>query len=453
MKNRRNDSGSIKKYLIVLILFFLVCSVLTELFFFRAIESISIESDLYRKIQSSSALKADIFPPTLYVVEADLLVQQILTEENREKQELLLAQIKQTRTQYFTYYDYWKKNLRDAELADLLEASHVHVTDFYRIYDESFLPAYARGDAAAMREAADSGMGPAFAEHREIIEQMSGIIDESKTATEKAAKAFADRATILLLVVSVLTVLIIIAISLIVLKKVTAIERDIVSSQHETALTNERLEAVVEGLRRFKHNYDNTLASIEGFAHGDDLSGLKAYLAEIIAEKSKNEAVNYFKLNFLDNPALTGLIISKMIYAEKREVSFVLKVRTDAAGIAIKQSHLCEILGILLDNAIEAAAESDGRKINLRMDESEDAFVFVIENTADATPEQPSLLGNGWTTKGEEHGYGLKIVNGILAGYENIVLNTTINEHSFLQELIVLKSSASETAPLFTDVL
>ncbi len=453
MLKEKFRSESIKKYMVVLIAVFIACSVLTELFFFAAINSISIESDLYQKIKSSSTLKADIFPPTLYIVEADLFVQQSMSEEDAQKREALLEKMSQTRLQYLTYYDYWKKNIHDQTLIKLLDDSNVYVTEFYKIYDEEFLPAFARGDSQTMREISDTKMAPVFEEHRELIDQMAVIIEDSKASTEKDAKAFADSATILLLVVYILSVLIIIAISMIILRKVTAIERDIVSSQHETEMANERLESIVEGLKKFKHSYDNTLASIEGFTIREDMQGLKLYLEEIIAEKSKNEAVNYFKLNFIDNPAITGLIISKMIYAEKLDVQFVLKVRTNAAGIAIKLSHLCEILGILLDNAIEAAAESEAKKVALKMEESEEAFAFEISNSTDDPPDQSKIWEKGWTTKSESHGYGLWMAKDILSKYDNVLLNTDVEEHSFSQELIVLKNTASVRETLFTDIL
>ena len=449
----RFRSESIKKYMIVLIVIFIVCSVLTALFFFRAVNSISIESDLYQKIKSSSTLKADIFPPTLYIVEADLLVQQVMSESNAEKRMVLLQKMEQSRVQYFTYYSYWKKNITDKTLSSLLDSSDVYVREFYKIYDDKFLPALFNNNIQAMQEIADTEMSPVFEKHREIIDKMSGIIEVSKTATEKDAKDYADRATIILLGVYILSIAIILAISMVVLRKVSVIEKDIVSSQHETEMANARLESIVEGLKKFKHSYDNTLASIEGYALRDDMPGLKAYLEEIIAEKSKNEAVNYFKLNFIDNPAITGLIISKMIYAEKLDVQFVLKVRTNAAGIAIKLSHLCEILGILLDNAIEAAAESGGKKISLKMEESEEAFAFEISNSTDAAPNQSRMWEKGWTTKDESHGYGLWMANELIAKYDNAVLNTTVEQHSFTQELIVLKRPSSLKETLFTDIL
>lgn len=453
MKYKFHSGSAIQKYMILLIVVFVICSALTNLLFFNAVNNISIESDIYREIKNSSALKADIFPPTLYIVEADLLVQQIINEENTEKRAELLEKMKNTKDQYFTYYDYWKKNISDKTLSALLNSSNVYVTEFYNIYDKEFLPALDRKDTQGMQNIVDTKMRMAFEKHREIIDEISGIIEVSKTATEKSAKEFADRVTNLILVVYILSVIIIVGISLIILKKVISIEKNIVSSQHETAMTNERLELIAGGLKKFKHNYDNTLASIEGFALKDDMPGLRNYMEEIIAEKTKNDTVNYFKLNFIDNPAITGLILSKMIYAEKLGVQFVLKVRTSAIDIAIKINHLCEILGILLDNAIEAALESEGKRVSLKMEESEEAFIFEIFNSTNAAPDPSKMLEKGGTTKGENRGYGLWMAREILAKYDNVVLNTAMEEFSVTQELIVLKKQASTQETIFTDIL
>jgi len=453
MKYQFRSISTIQKYMIVLIVAFVVCSAFTNLLFFRAVNNISIESDLYQEIKSSSALKADIFPPTLYIVEADLLVQQIVNQEDEQKRAELLEKMEKTKNQYFTYYDYWAKNISDKTLSALLASSNVYVTEFYRIYDKEFLPALAREDAYTLQNIVDIKMSMTFEKHREVIDEMSGIIEVSKAATEKSAKEYADRVTDLILAVYILSVFIIVGISLIILKKVVSIEKNIVSSQHETAMANERLELIAEGLKKFKHNYDNTLASIEGFVLKDDMPGLRDYMEEIIAEKSKNDMVNYFKLNFIDNPAITGLIISKMIYAEKLGVQFILKVRTDAVDIAIKLNHLCEILGNLLDNAIEASLESEEKKVSLKMEESEDAFRFEIFNSTHAAPDRSKMSEKGGTTKGENRGYGLWIVKEILAKYDNVVLNTTIGELSVTQEIVVLKKQASTRETLFTDVL
>jgi len=446
-------SSSIKNYMTALIAIFVIASILTNIFFFNAINNISIESDLYQNIKASNDLKADIFPPRLYIVESYLIVQQLVSEKNEQKTTDLLEKMVETRREYLNRYAYWTNNTHDQEISDLVLESNTYVTQFYKIYDDQFLPALQNKDYFALEKIVNSEMKQLFEKHRDIIDNMSNIIEVSNTNIETSAKTFADRSRILLACIYIISILIILVISFIIFRKVRDIENNIVTSQHETELANERLEAIIEGLKKFKHSYDNTLASIDGYVIKNDLEGLRAYLDEVIVEKNKNEIVNYFKIDFIKNPAVSGLIISKMIYAEKHGVEFTLKVRSEVLDIAIKSSHLCEILGILLDNAVEGAAESVEKKVNIKIYDLDDSIVFEIRNSIETMPDRVKMFDKGWTTKGETRGIGLWMVKDIISKYENIILNTTVDKKYVEQELIIIKIVPETNDTLYTDIL
>jgi len=147
------------------------------------------------------------------------------------------------------------------------------------------------------------------------------------------------------------------------------------------------------------------------------------------------------------------LIIAKMIYAEKFGIEFTLKVRSDVTDIKIKSSHLSEILGILLDNAIEAAADSEEKHVSFKIEETEEAFIFDIKNSLSAPPDQTKMFEEGWTTKGENRGFGLWMAKDIIAGYDNVLLNTTVDAHFVEQELLIFKNISLADNTIFTDVL
>lgn len=449
----KRQSNNIKNYMIVLIAIFMIASVLTNFYFFKVIDNISIESALYQKIKASKDLKADILPPKLYIVESYLIVQQIVNEKDDEKTKALLEKMTETREDYFNYYAHWQNKIDDERILKLLASSHAYVTQFYAIYDDKFTLAVQNKEYQAMQKIANSEMKPLFEKHRELINDMSGILETSNSSIESNAKEFADHSKIILFSVYIISLFIILVISLIVFKKVTNIEKNIIASQHETEMANERLETMVEGLKKFKHSYDNILASINGYVMREDHTGLKSYLDEIIVEKNKNEVVNFFKLDFIRNPAITGLIISKMMDAEGLGVAFALKVRSDVNEINMKTSHLCEVLGILLDNAIEAALESDDKKVDFKIEESEEAFVFEIKNSIRVTPDRIKMFEKGWTTKGENRGFGLWLAKEIVEKYDHVLLNSTVDTSFVEQDLLVLKETVSDKGTLFTDIL
>ncbi|MFZ5989700.1 MAG: GHKL domain-containing protein, partial [Bacillota bacterium] len=107
----------------------------------------------------------------------------------------------------------------------------------------------------------------------------------------------------------------------------------------------------------------------------------------------------------------------------------------DIRGIRI--SDLCDILGILIDNSLEAAvAVSKGYvKIAVRM--IKNSLVFSIENSVKGPLELDRMFEKGWSTKGDGRGLGLWYVMNKVRSYDNVFLNTTLKENALCQELII----------------
>jgi oligoribonuclease (3'-5' exoribonuclease) len=427
--------------------------VLSNFFIYNDIQNISIESELYQRIRDGKDLKADMLPPKLYIVESYLLIQQIANETNPAAIETLMEEVEQTRRDYFSYYEYWQNNNQQEEILLLLDDSNEYVTAFYGSYDERFLPLLKEKDQLALQQLVNTEMKILFEQHRDVIVEISDIITASNLAIENEAKEFAREARLLLFSIYVISLFFILGMSFFIFKKVSTIEKKMLTSQQETQSANERLESIVEGLKQFKHSYDNTLASIDGYVISDDIPGLKTYMDEIIGEKNINEMKNYFKLNFIQNPAVAGLIIAKLIESEKLGVDLILKVRSEVSNINMKASHLCDLIGILLDNAMEAACDSAEKEVVLNIDETEDALVFEIKNSISSPPDRTKMFEKGWTTKGENRGFGLWMAKDIISKYDNVVLNSMIDDDSVVQELFVLKNAPDRKTTVFTDVL
>lgn len=449
----KQNNSNIKNYMVLLIGIFVITSIITNIFFFSAINKISIDSKLYLSIKASKDLKADMLPPKLYIVESYLLVQQIVNERDAIKISKLLDDLKKSREDYSKFYIYWTANMPDQNMLQLMKESDSSVREFYRIFDNEFMPALEEKKYDDLQNIVNSEMKSIFEAHRKIINEMSTNIESNNTNIEKNARELSASYQVILLFAYIISLLIIVSISILILRRVSNIESKIKSSQDETNIANERLEIIVDGLKKFKHNYDNVLASIDGYAMQNDMQGIKEYMEEIIVDKNKSEMINYFKLDFIKNPALTGLIISKMLYAERVGVSFTLKVRSDVSKISMKASHLCEVLGILLDNAIEGATISVDKKVNFLIDEPDESYIFNIRNSIKAKPERNKMFEKGWTSKEGSRGLGLFIAKEIIDKYDNVLLNSIIEEESVEQELMVLKSIPKEDETLFTDIL
>ena len=97
---------------------------------------------------------------------------------------------------------------------------------------------------------------------------------------------------------------------------------------------------------------------------------------------------------------------------------------------------LTRMLGIYLDNAIEACLETEHPILNLHLGKMNQAVVFIISNTfIDKGLSVAQMHKKDVTTKGEGHGIGLHNVSEILNCYDNIYHETLIKENLFIQQV------------------
>lgn len=97
---------------------------------------------------------------------------------------------------------------------------------------------------------------------------------------------------------------------------------------------------------------------------------------------------------------------------------------------------ICKILGILIDNAIEAAMLTEEKSIFIEIYKNK-TLNILIENSCKDDINFELLNQKGFSTNGENRGYGLYIVDKILNSTDNIELEQyTIKEH-FISTLII----------------
>jgi two-component system sensor histidine kinase AgrC len=199
---------------------------------------------------------------------------------------------------------------------------------------------------------------------------------------------------------------------------------------------NKTLEALTTDLRKSKHNYNNTLAVISGYIQTKKWTELSAYMKEILNETSKGTALNMTFLN-IKNAAILGLMTTKTQDAQDKGVDLKTVIEDEITEVNMKISELCEILGILFDNAIEAAASSDDKAVSITMKNSDGELRIIIENSVKEMPNINKIFEKDFSTKGEGRGLGLWITRNIVKKYKNVMLNTFVEGNIFKQELII----------------
>ena len=205
-----------------------------------------------------------------------------------------------------------------------------------------------------------------------------------------------------------------------------------------------QIENMYSSLRSFKHDYSNIMLSMSGYIEANDMEGLRDYFDKEILPLSKNITKNTAHINQLINiktTELKSIISSKLLYAIELNINVGIEVTDEVTSIPMDTLDLCRVIGIFLDNAIEATLETDQPTIRFALINLDTEYIFIISNTflekgiPYATLSKPNV-----STKGVNRGIGLYNAHEIIAKYNHVFLDTEIKNKSFVQRLQISKS-------------
>ena len=197
-------------------------------------------------------------------------------------------------------------------------------------------------------------------------------------------------------------------------------------------------------VRSFKHDFDNIVNSIGGYVVNEDMEGLKRYYNQLLEECNKTNNLYALSPDVINHPAIYHMLATKYYEADQNNVQINLNVFLDLNEIEkrMKIYDFTRILGILLDNAIEAANECDKKIINVtfRKDIGNDMIAIIIQNTyANKDIDTEEIYQKGISTKENHSGLGLWKVREILMHNNNLNLFTTKNDEFFTQQFEIYK--------------
>ncbi len=221
-------------------------------------------------------------------------------------------------------------------------------------------------------------------------------------------------------------------ISLLRTKKLEQIQKELDAEK----LYNKTLTVLHDNLRGFKHDFDNIVQSIGGYISLNDMEGLKKYYSHLFEDCKQSNNLNILNPQIINNPSIYSLLTQKYFIATEKGIKMNVEVFTDLSNINFNIYELSRILGILLDNAIEAAQYTDEKLIEVELRSNTKKQFFVITNSCkDDNISTTKIFEKGYSTKEHNTGIGLWNVHNILAKNENADLFTTVKNHKFMQQL------------------
>lgn len=209
-------------------------------------------------------------------------------------------------------------------------------------------------------------------------------------------------------------------------------------------LTNHSLTILHDQVRSFKHDFDNIVNTIGGYVVNEDMDGLKKYYNQLLEECNKTNNLYALSPNVINHPAIYHILATKYYDANQLDIHINLNVFLDLNEIETRMKiyDFTRILGILLDNAIDAAKECDKKIINVtfRKEISNNMIVVIIQNTyKNKDVDTERIYQKGVSSKENHSGLGLWKVRQILMHNNNLNLFTTKNDEYFTQQFEIYK--------------
>ena len=190
-------------------------------------------------------------------------------------------------------------------------------------------------------------------------------------------------------------------------------------------------------IRGFRHDYAGMLVSMQMAIDSGDLHEIDRVYNEVLVkanQKLRSDKYTYFDLNNIEDSALRSLIAQSIVYARNNDVEFTLEVKDVITRLSMDLLDLVRIMSILLNNAVEGAADSYLKQMEVAVIKMDFETVIVIQNSCKITmTPSEDLFALGFSTKGRNRGLGLNNVKEILDRYDNIILETEMEDNTFRQ--------------------
>lgn len=160
--------------------------------------------------------------------------------------------------------------------------------------------------------------------------------------------------------------------------------------------------------RQYRHDLYNHLTVISGLAQLGNLDKLMQYLESFLGVMNQTIINVSSGLKELD-----VLLYTKIVAAKNKAIEISIQCQEPLICSQIHVVRLISILANALDNAIEAAASSDGEKrVGMVISGDSNSYIFEVTNTFN--PETNFARGlnvEGFTTKGKgKGGQGISII-------------------------------------------
>ncbi|HGH7182728.1 two-component system sensor histidine kinase DcuS [Bacillus cereus] len=173
-------------------------------------------------------------------------------------------------------------------------------------------------------------------------------------------------------------------------------------------LTGIRLYA--EALRAQSHEFMNKMHVVLGLTHMKQYEELQKYVSSMVSEHQYEIGGVMKKIK---NPVFAGFLLGKLSYSREKNINLIISEDAYLPEIYDESitHELITIVGNLIDNALEAVMNCEKKQVEIGIQYG-DKLTITVQDTGNGIKEEEidTLFTKGYSTKGDNRGYGLYLV-------------------------------------------
>lgn len=203
-------------------------------------------------------------------------------------------------------------------------------------------------------------------------------------------------------------------------------------------------ESDIEEQRTLRHETKNEFATIKcKLQDKEDNGSIIEYIDSVIGDKGKVSTTKYSKFKYLPSNGLKGFFYYKFLEAENKGINVSVNISKQIENSFLKDvdtkdfKDLARIIGVYLDNAIEASSISKDKKLGIEMYLINEKVEIIITNTFNNEINLDKIGKESFSTKGKNRGHGLLLVKKILSENNMFEAKNEIRNNIYIQTLKV----------------
>lgn len=215
-----------------------------------------------------------------------------------------------------------------------------------------------------------------------------------------------------------------------------------INDKYSTTISSlKEYEEIVDKYRIVNHENKNQLLTIRNMCSKDALQVSK-YIDSLINSNIKDNEKIMNDVSKIPSGGLRGLIYSKILVMKEMNIEYKVYISKKVKTVQLINEiddytmvDICKIIGVFLDNAIEAVESIDKKSIMIEIYTEDEYLNISISNDYKNSLDIEKIGKKGYTSKGSGRGYGLRLVKEIIERNANLINEKKNFNNNFTQIL------------------